>query len=230
MTYYKATRPDGYSFRGDPPVLYKVGRTVRPHRSSVKGRDERGYDCEPGWLYASTTPEVAVSHVARWPWRIFEVEGTPVGGDPRKEAFRQLRVIREVPRWEAFGPRGELVERILTRSESLTGNEADALAAARYAAWYAARDAAWYAAWDAASDAVRGAVRGAARDAARDAAWYAAWGAVWDAVRDAVRDAAWGAVVSDLVGQHGLTEAHIRTLYGPWQEVIGEPDIEELLA
>ena len=33
-----------------------------------------------------------------------------------------------------------------------------------------------------------------------------------------------------MLGQHGLTEQHIRTLYQPWQQVIGEPDIEELLA
>jgi hypothetical protein len=41
----------------------------------------------------------------------------------------------------------------------------------------------------------------------------AAWGAA--------RDAAWGAVVSDLVGQRGLTQDHLDTLMGPWVRVLG---------
>ena len=59
-------------------------------------------------------------------------------------------------------------------------------------------DAAWDAARDAALDAARAAARGAARDAAR------------------------GAVVSDLVGQHGLTQEHVDTLMAPWVQVLGD--------
>ena len=66
--------------------------------------------------------------------------------------------------------------------------------------------------------------------AARYVAWDAAWTAAGDAAWDVARDAAGYVAVSDLIGQHGLTEQHIRTLYQPWQQVIGEPDIEELLA
>ena len=44
---------------------------------------------------------------------------------------------------------------------------------------------------------------------------------VTDLAADAARDAAWGAVVSDLVGQRGLTQDHLDTLMGPWVRVLG---------
>ena len=39
---------------------------------------------------------------------------------------------------------------------------------------------------------------------------------------DAAWDAARGAVVSDLVGQHGLTQEHVDTLMAPWVQVLGD--------
>ena len=113
-----------------------------------------------------------------------------------------------------YGPQTPKVEALIQRARTLTGDEADALLAARYAAYDAAYDAARYAAWD------------AARYAARDAAWYAA--------RDATRYAAWDAtcalVVRDLIGQHGLTQAHYDALTGPWRRTVGpiHPDDEDL--
>ena len=65
----------------------------------------------------------------------------------------------------------------------------------------------------------------ASRAASLGASWDASWGATLGASWDALRAAS----VADLVGQHGLTADHIRTLYGPWQQVVGDPDIEELL-
>lgn len=41
------------------------------------------------------------------------------------------------------------------------------------------------------------------------------------AARDAARDAAGALVVRDLVGQHGLTQAHYDTLTGPWASALG---------
>ena len=111
---------------------------------------------------------------------------------------------------ETFGPAWRMVIAVIRRSAILTAAEAKDLVAAWGAAWGAAWDAARDAAWDAAW--------GAARDAARDAALDAAWGAAWDAARDA----AWGAVVSDLVGQHGLTQEHVDTLMAPWVQVLGD--------
>ena len=59
-------------------------------------------------------------------------------------------------------------------------------------------------------------------DAARAAAWDAAWDAAWGAAWDAAWDAAWAAVVSDLVGHHGLTQEHVDTLMAPWVQVLGD--------
>ena len=49
----------------------------------------------------------------------------------------------------------------------------------------------------------------------------AAWSAAWSAARGAAWSAARGAVVSDLVGQRGLTQDHLDTLMGPWVRVLG---------
>ena len=95
---------------------------------------------------------------------------------------------------ETFGPAWRMVIAVIRRSAILTAAEAKDLAAA----------------W------------AAARGAARDAAWVAAWGAAWAAARDAARAAARGAVVSDLVGQHGLTQEHVDTLMAPWVQVLGD--------
>jgi len=215
MTYYKAVRPDLSSFH-DPSFFYTVGKRVRPQ--PYDGHREL---CGPGVLHASERPEDAVRY-ARWPWRILTVEGKPFVTQSDKCGFRQLTVVGEVARHVPFGPRGVLVERLVVRAEALTRAEATELHAARYVAW----DAAWTAAGDAARDAAWAAARAAARYVAWDAAWTAAGDAAWDVARDAAGYVA----VSDLIGQHGLTEQHIRTLYQPWQQVIGEPDIEELLA
>ena len=107
---------------------------------------------------------------------------------------------------ETFGPAWRMVIAVIRRSAILTAAEAKDLDAA----WDAARDAALDAAWDAARGAARDAARGAARAAARAAA------------RGAARDAARGAVVSDLVGQHGLTQEHVDTLMAPWVQVLGD--------
>ena len=57
------------------------------------------------------------------------------------------------------------------------------------------------------------------------AAWVAARDAAWVAARVAASDAAWVAalalVVRDLIGQHGLTQAHYDTITLPWRTVIG---------
>ncbi len=117
----------------------------------------------------------------------------------------------------AFGPNWMSVRGLVRRVAVLTAAEVDQLGAA----WVTAG----VAAWDAAGD--------AAGDAARVAAWDAAWDAAWVAAEDAARDAAWDAAgvaagvaagalaVSDLIGQHGFTQAHYDLLTGPLASVIG---------
>ena len=53
------------------------------------------------------------------------------------------------------------------------------------------------------------------------AARAAAWDPAWDAARDAS--------VSDLVGQHSLTQGYIDTLMGPWLQVLGADWAEGLV-
>ena len=140
-------------------------------------------------------------------------------GRTKDEVLARMAFIEvsDVDLEETFGPAWRMVIAVIRRSAILTPTEVTDLAAA----WGAARDAA--------RDAARAAARGAAWGAARGAAWGAAWAAAWDAAQgaawaaawDAARDAAWGAVVSDLVGQRGLTQDHLDTLMGPWVRVLG---------
>ena len=106
---------------------------------------------------------------------------------------------------EVFGPQWEQVCALVLRAARLTPDEAKELRAAWDAAWDAALAAAW--------DAARATDRMTAFEAARDAAWDAARAAAWVAAR--------AAVIRDLIGSHGFTQAHYDTLTGPWRQVIG---------
>ncbi len=163
-SYYKATRPDGtdfYTGTVDYGAALASGDTIR------LDSDETEFP-GPGWLHLATVPTECDGMT--WPCRLFEVE--PVGDvhhdedHPHKIGCREVRVLRELPAHEAFGPQGEQVAALIERARCLTAAEIKRL----HAAWYAARDAAWYPARDAAWD--------AAWYAARDAAWYAAWSLV----------------------------------------------------
>ena len=199
MTYYKATRPDGYAFRGG--VHYEVGKTVE-HPTTKRFGDMRPN--EPAtYLSVSVEPgEVLIG--GSWPCRLFRVEPVGLGVKrtddmyPHKRGCRALKVVEELPAHMAFGPNGEQVAAIIERARRLTPDEVKRLDAA----WGAALDAARAAAWGAALDAALGAARAAALDAALDAA----------------RGAAWAALVQDLISQE-----HYDTLMGPWREVAGEP-------
>jgi hypothetical protein len=173
--YYKATRPDGTDFQTctiDYAAALVSGEVIR-HPVTRKVRDDAS-------TYLSISTEPADCTGFNWPCRLFRVE--PIGkvgtaSDlPNKRTTRALRVVEELPAWQAFGPNGEAVALFIERCRTLTPEQTKQLAAARdaarvAAAWCAARDAAW--------------------DAARDAAWDAAWSwvAAWAAAgAAAVRD------------------------------------------
>ena len=216
MTWWKATRPDGtdfYSGAVDYAAALKSGEPT----PALSGEGEFPGE---GWYHLATVPTECVG--MSWPCRLFEVE--PVGDQtldtehPYKIGCSSVRVVREVDGHIALGPQGAEVAALIGRTRTLTGDEAERLAAARAAAWgaargaawYAARDAAWYAAWGAARGTAWDAAWGAARGAASGAAWYAAWGAA-------------GALVSrDRIGQHpGWDQDAYDRLTGPWRQVIG---------
>ena len=152
--------------------------------------------CTDTVLHAAQTPALAAKY-SRWPYRLIEVTGKPVVMESDNGGFKQLTVVAELDVAECYGPHGAVVMALLRRIKSITESEAKQLHAARDAARYAA----WVATWDAARDATRV--------------------ATWDATRDAAGDAAWAYTVTDLIGQHGYTQAQHDLLVGPWETVIG---------
>ena len=144
-----------------------------------------------------------------WPCRLFEVEpcGEMIGPEDHKYGCTVVKVVRELPAWQALGPNGEEVAALIERCRTLTNDEAKRLAAARHvaldAAWYGAWHGAWAAAWH------------AARDAAWDAAWDAARDAALDAPKDAARHAAYHAALA-LIVKDLITSEQFEILYGPW--------------
>jgi len=239
LTFYKATRPDGTSFYNGT-TKWQVGCIVRhPAPDLSLGL------CSAGVLHISDAPgETLVG--GWWPCRLFEVEPRDdmIGSEEHKYGCTAVKVVRELPAWQALGPNGEAVAALIKRCRTMTYDEAEQLSAAGnaagdaatyaagdaagyaagYAAWSAAGYAATYAAWDAAGDAARSAARSAAWsaaryaawDAARSAAWDAAWDAAWAAAWSAARSAAWALMVKDLI-----TPEQFDLLYGPWASVMG---------
>ena len=209
--FFKATRPDGTDFyTGTVDYAAALASGVPVEASPGPPGGFPG----PGWLHLATVPTACVG--MSWPCRLFEVE--PVGDvhhdedHPHKVGCREVRVRRELPAHEAFGPQGESVVALIERARRLTLREVVRLDAARDAA----RDAAWAAAWAAAWYAARA----AAWDAARDAAWGAAWAAAWYAARNA----AGALVIRDLISAE-----HYTALTGPWRSALGpiHPDDDD---
>ena len=209
--FFKATRPDRtdfYTGTVDYGAALASGDTIR------LDSDETEFP-GPGWLHLATVPTECDGMT--WPCRLFEVE--PVGefhrgeGHPYKIGCREVRVLRELPAHEAFGPQGEQVAALIERARCLTAAEIKRLHAAGDAAWDAARAAAW--------DAARAAARYAAWDAARAAAGYAAG----DAAGYAAGDAAWSLVARDLISAE-----HYTALTGPWRSALGpiHPDDDDM--
>ena len=243
-TYWKAVRPDGTDFwtgtvRWLPRTPLKRARIVRHPSSTCAVRGDHSTS-----LAVSTDPTVLPS--ASWPMRMCRVEPVEdvIITDTHKRQSVAWRVVEEVDPAIRFGPQGSHVAALVARAGGITAGEAERLDAARVAAWDAAWDAAGVAArvaaraaaeaaaWDAARAAAGDAAWAAARDAAWDAAQVAAWDAAWDAAGDAAWDAARALVVRDLIGQHGLTQAHYDTLTRPWRTVIGpiHPDDKSVSA
>ena len=195
MTYYKATRTDGTSFH-DSATKWTVGRITRhPNPETSKGL------CSSGVLHISDAPgEVLVG--GSWPCRLFEVEprSALISGVDHKHGCTAVKVVRELPAWQALGPNGEAVAAHIEQCKVITLEQARQL----NAAGSKARDT--EAVWTAAQAAVFKGDRGGA--------WYAAWKA--GRRRDAARPAALALVVRDLI-----TPEQFDRLYGPWASVMG---------
>jgi hypothetical protein len=142
LTFYKATRPDGTSFY-DGKTKWQVGRIVRhPAPDLSLGL------CSAGVLHISDAPDETLVG-ASWPCRLFEVEprGKIISDGSHKYGCAVVKVVRELPAWQAFGPNGEAVAALIERCKTLTYDAA---------AWTAARaltsEPAYWAASEAAFD------------------------------------------------------------------------------
>jgi hypothetical protein len=216
VIYWKATRPDGLSFMGAPPVSY-VRKDGTPRTGIIRPYGTGTEICGPGMLHVSDAPAEVLTG-GSWPCRLFTVEpvGEPVGQAGHKYGFVGLRIVEERPAHEALGPNGEYVVAMMERVSVLTVDEGSHLGAARVTDWDAARIAAWQPAWDAARDAAWDAARVAAWDAARVAARDAAWDAAWDAARVAALGAALALITRDLISRDVY-----EILTRPWRQVVG---------
>lgn len=144
VLYYKATRPDGTDFFSgtiDYAGALASGEVVR----HPKAGDPVDHDAS---TYLSVSVSAADCTGFRWPCRLFRVEPDDPresGDYPSKRTCKSLRVVEELPAWQAFGPNGEQVVGIIEKASRLTTDQARRLAAAwavaRAAAYAAARDA-----------------------------------------------------------------------------------------
>jgi hypothetical protein len=203
--YYKATRPDGFSFHGAPPLLYTVGRVTRdPQHHAEAGL------CGPGWLHASDAAAETLNG-GSWPCRLFEVDGTPsLGFDedhPHKGGFAELDVVRELDAHLALGPNGAQVAAYIERLKTTTVDDWPVVIRER----------------DAARAAAIAAARDAARAAIRYAAGNAAWNAAWVSAADPAGAAALALVVRDLI-----PPAQFDVLYAPIAVVIPVSSLDEV--
>lgn len=221
-TLYKATHPHGTDFY-TRKVKYAAAcgkRTLIHHPTGELVPNEPS-------TYLSVSVSAADTLIGgSWPCRLFRVEArgqvlSELRDSPNIRAVATLKVVEELPAWQALGPNGEAVVALIERARRLTRAEMDSLGTARYAAWNAARyaalnaarDAARVASWNAARYAARDAALDAARDATRVAAESVAWLASWDA--------AWGAAVA-LIVRDLLPREHYDVLVGPWAAVTGK--------
>jgi hypothetical protein len=210
ITHFKATRVSGLDFRTgtvDYGAALLSGEILR-HTAPKRVKDDPS-------TYLSVSVAPADCTGMSWPCRLFRVKpvgrtlrGTPL---PNKRACAALRVVEELPAWQALGPNGQALAALITQSQSFTPDQSRRLAAA------------WGASWDASRDASRAASRDASRAAAgaasRDAAWAASRAAAGGASRAAAAGAAaWAYLVRDLI-----TPEQFHLLAGPWISVMGEP-------
>ena len=209
-TYYKATQMDGTDFRTgrvNYAAALATGETIT-HPSAAMVQDDPS-------TYLSVSIAPADCTGAQWPCRLFVVE---LIGDiltatdlPNKRCCSALRVVEELPAWQALGPNGEAVAAHIERCKAITPEQGQKLwAASRDASWGASWDASWAAIWDASRAASRGAswaaIWGASRAARRNARWAASRAASWAAVALVVRDL--------------ITPEQFNELYGPWASVM----------
>lgn len=219
QTYFKAIREDGFDF---------ATKTI-DYGKAAKSRSKKVTHPRPKIGSPDASQYLSVARVSTdctgfiWPARLLQVEPT---GDswtphassmPNKVAVTELKIIRELPAWQLFGPEGEHIVVIIDQFAALDRKSKEDLASEMSAYW-----SIWWPTYNSVAGDGR-AVR-AGLDAARRALYVRLGG--WRGGR-----AAYGAALTllcrPLVGS-AFTQAEYDILSRPWRKVIGEihPDDE----
>lgn len=215
-TFYKAVSPTGTDFhtgRVDYDAAFaSESGTIAHSRARVGSENAAEY------FSVSTIPTDCTGF--RWPCKLYEVEAvgevwTPHPDSlPNKRAAAALKLVRELPAWQVFGPEGELIVAIIDRFDALTDDERRALRVeyrASYDKFWSAVDAVAFdgRAARAGLSAARVALRG------RRIGWYVGG------------DAAYGAALAVLIrsrigtGKDDFKQSEYDTLSRAWRKVIG---------
>lgn len=233
MKFYKTTRVSGGSWY-DPEFVYREGRIYRPARGTVAGSYKT---CTKRVLHACRTPEEAASPFwgARWPFRLWSFEGTPVVEDSCKAGFRQIGPMVTEDVNLCFGSNGTRIVALLKLLAAASPQQIFDLGKAWTAArggtmgyWCGSLDAVnQYQNFEDAARTVRHALLRLGHGGSHE-------GLPWIITRDAAKRFGWtiptraaaiytaraliGAV---LIGQYGLEQHHVDTLLTPVIEVFG---------
>jgi len=212
VKYFKAVRPNGRDFHSNT-VDYAAGLTTGEpiiHPKSKRGSDDAAHyisvSVEPGDCTGFSWPEGGA--------RLFEVK--PVGRAwtphknmlPNKRAAVAVKVIRELPAHQLFGPQGEAVVALVETFSTLTRSQRDAM--------YRARSDQW---WDAYAVADDSRAARAELGAARGALHYRLYG--WRDGRTAC-GAALAVLLRHTIGADGFEQKHYDALVAPWVKITGQ--------
>ncbi|MFB7241390.1 hypothetical protein ACFCYX_02840 [Streptomyces populi] len=124
---------DAERFHGEPEPAPGARVSFVPDRLSAarERRTGRPADRQPDGDEGLLVNEI-VTDVLRWPsslWRVTDLEPVRPVLSRRWVRCRAFTVMERVPTWLVAGPHGEAVEWVITRTRTLTGAQADALAA-----------------------------------------------------------------------------------------------------
>ncbi|WP_328664550.1 hypothetical protein [Streptomyces sp. NBC_00328] len=124
---------DAEHFYGGPEPVPGARVSFVPDKlfAARERRPVRPADRQPVGDEGLLVNEIAAD-VLQWPsslWRVTDLEPMRPIPSPRWMHCRAFTVVEQVPAWLVAGPHGDAVEWVIARTRTLTGAQADALAA-----------------------------------------------------------------------------------------------------
>jgi hypothetical protein len=206
---FKATRPNGTDFYSGKYDYAAALKSKKPVAHSFPGKVGSGE--ASGYISVAMVETDCTSF--RWAARLFEVEvvgetWAPSSSMPNKRAAHEVMVIRELPAWQLFGPRGESIVAII-ETAAIGHAEREQRYRARPANWNSAYNNLW-------SVAGGGRAARAGLSAARGALGVRL-GVGWDVDGGAACGAALAVLLRDLIDPADYT-----ALVAPYADVLVE--------